>query len=106
MSKTSTTRYTHGHERSVLASHSARTAKNSAAYLLPHLKPGMHLLDVGCGPGTITLDLAALVAPGITIGIENVDTPLVTARAEAIARSDTTTRFQLADVLNLPFENE
>jgi SAM-dependent methyltransferase len=56
--------YTHGHHDSVLRSHRWRTAENSAAYLLPHLRPGLDLLDVGCGPGTITADLATLVAPG------------------------------------------
>jgi cyclopropane fatty-acyl-phospholipid synthase-like methyltransferase len=48
--------YTHGHHESVLRSHRWRTAENSAGYLLPHLAPGMNLLDVGCGPGTITAD--------------------------------------------------
>lgn len=56
------TRYTHGHQESVLRSHRWRTAENSAAYLLPHLRPDMTLLDVGCGPGTITADLATRVA--------------------------------------------
>ncbi|WP_371675807.1 methyltransferase domain-containing protein [Streptomyces sp. NBC_01276] len=56
--------YTHGHHESVLRSHRWRTAANSAAYLIPELRPGMHVLDVGCGPGTITADLARLVAPG------------------------------------------
>ena len=50
--------YTHGHHESVLRSHTWRTAENSAGYLLPHLRPGMSLLDVGAGPGTITADLA------------------------------------------------
>lgn len=98
-------RYTHGHERSALASHSARTAENSAAYLLPHLKPGMRVLDIGCGPGTISLDLAAIVAPGQVIGLDRVEAPLLAARSEAAARSDTTTVFQVGDVLNLSFEN-
>src|SRR6188472_2086916 len=62
--------YTHGHHESVLRSHEWRTAENSAAYLLPHLQPGMDLLDVGCGPGTITLDLARLVAPGHVVGVD------------------------------------
>jgi SAM-dependent methyltransferase len=53
--------YTHGHHESVLRSHSWRTAENSAAYLLGELDPGMSLLDVGCGPGTITADLAGRV---------------------------------------------
>ena len=63
-------RYTHGHHESVLRSHRWRTAENSAAYLLPHLAPGQRLLDVGCGPATITLDLAARVAPGAVVGID------------------------------------
>jgi SAM-dependent methyltransferase len=56
------TTYTHGHQESVLRSHRWRTAENSCAYLLPHLLPDMTLLDVGCGPGTITADLAGRVA--------------------------------------------
>lgn len=63
-------RYTHGHDDSVLRSHRWRTAENSAAYLLEHLQPGMDLLDVGCGPGTITVDLAARVAPGRVKGVD------------------------------------
>jgi ubiquinone/menaquinone biosynthesis C-methylase UbiE len=53
--------YTHGHHESVLRSHTWRTAANSAGYLLGRLDPGMSLLDVGCGPGTITADLAGRV---------------------------------------------
>jgi SAM-dependent methyltransferase len=62
--------YTHGHHESVLRSHRWRTAENSAAYLLGLLQPGQDLLDVGCGPGTITLDLAARVAPGRVLGLD------------------------------------
>ena len=65
--------YTHGHHESVLRSHLWRTVENSAAYLCPHLEPGMSLLDVGCGPGNLTVDLARLVAPGRVVGIDNVD---------------------------------
>jgi len=56
------TTYTHGHHESVLRSHSWRTADNSAGYLLGLLEPEMSLLDVGCGPGTITADLAHRVS--------------------------------------------
>jgi SAM-dependent methyltransferase len=62
--------YTHGHHESVLRSHRWRTAGNSAAYLLPHLHSGASLLDVGSGPGTITADLAELVAPGRVTALE------------------------------------
>ena len=86
--------YTHGHHESVLRSHRWRTAENSAAYLLPHLGPGLRLLDVGCGPGTITLDLAAQVAPGEVVGIDAADE--VVAEAVRVADEAGTTNVTFA----------
>jgi ubiquinone/menaquinone biosynthesis C-methylase UbiE len=40
-----------------------RRASKWVGFLLPHLKPGMSVLDCGCGVGTITMDLAEIVAP-------------------------------------------
>ena len=96
--------YTHGHHESVLRSHRMRTAENSAAYLLPLLRPGLDLLDVGCGPGTITADLAARVAPGRVTAVDSSAQALAAARAEARARGLTGVRFAEADVqaLDLP----
>ncbi len=62
--------YTHGHHESVLRSHRWRTVANSAAYLEDYLQPGAAVLDVGCGPGTISAEMAELVAPGIVRGID------------------------------------
>jgi len=76
---TRTAQYTHGHHESVLRAHCWRTAANSAGYLLDHLRPGMSLLDIGCGPGTITADLARLVAPGRATAVENAPEVLATA---------------------------
>lgn len=52
--------YTHGHQKPVLNAHQQRTIDNSAAYLRPYLAPGMNLLDIGAGPGSITADFARL----------------------------------------------
>jgi ubiquinone/menaquinone biosynthesis C-methylase UbiE len=95
--------YTHGHHESVLRAHRRRTAIDSAGYLLSHLQPGMSLLDVGCGPGTITVDLAARVAPGRVTAVELTDAALDLARAEAHARSQSNIEFATSDVHALDF---
>src|SRR6185437_4249304 len=88
---------------SVLRSHQRRTAEDSAAYLLPYLKPGLSVLDVGCGPGTITADLAALVAPGPVTAVDQVADVLEVARAEVERRTLPNVSFSTADVRNLEF---
>lgn len=96
--------YTHGHHESVLRSHRWRTAENSDAYLLPSLRSGMDLLDVGCGPGTITVDLARIVGPGRVTALEHTDAALDLARREAESRRQGSVEFAVGDVHDLPFD--
>jgi len=98
--------YTHGHHESVLRSHRWRTAENSAAYLLPHLKSGATLLDIGCGPGTITAELATLVTPGRVTALEVTAPALDLARAEIERRGLTTVDFAVGDVRALDFTDD
>ena len=100
---TTAPKYTHGHAESVLRSHRWRTADNSAAYLLPQLRPGQTLLDIGAGPGTITADLADRVTPGRVTALEANDDALELSRAE-LGRRGIDADFVVGDVhaLDLP----
>ncbi|MGP3952573.1 class I SAM-dependent methyltransferase [Streptomyces sp. 7N604] len=98
--------YTHGHHESVLRSHSWRTAANSAAYLIGELHPGLDLLDVGCGPGTITADLAALLAPGRVTAVDAAPGILDQARRAAAERGLDNVDFAVADVHGLDFPDD
>ncbi|MFD5425163.1 methyltransferase domain-containing protein [Streptomyces sp. NPDC127084] len=103
---TATAVYTHGHHESVLRSHRSRTAANSAAYLVPELRPGLDILDVGCGPGTITADLALLVAPGAVAAVDSEPGILDAARAVASERGRDNITFAVADVHALDFPDD
>ena len=100
------TTYTHGHHESVLRSHRWRTAENSAAYLLPRLTSGSSLLDLGAGPGTITADLARLVAPGRVTALEISDEAIALTRAEIERQGLTTVDFAVGDVHALDFPDD
>ena len=98
--------YTHGHAESVLRSHRWRTAENSAGYLLPRLREDARILDVGCGPGTITLDLARLAKAGSVAGVDRADEVVREARAAARQAQVANVEFRVGDVYALDFEAE
>ncbi len=98
--------YIHGHQASVLRSHRWRTAENSAGYLLPELTSGRSVLDIGCGPGSITMDFAEAVAPGQTIGLDRAEAPLAGARAAAAQRAIGNVAFTVGDVYQLDFPDD
>ena len=93
--------YTHGHHESVLRSHRWRTAENSAGYLLPLVHRGQSLLDVGCGPGTVTADLAARLAPGRVLGIDPAADVVEPARALVRAAAPHSADVIVGDVYTL-----
>jgi len=90
----------------VLRSHRWRTVENSAAYLIPHLAPGTSILDIGCGPGTITLDLAERVAPAPVLGIDVAPAAIEAARAERERRGTSTVEFRTADLYALDLADD
>ncbi len=96
-------RYAHGHQESVLRSHRWRTAENSAAYLLPHLRDGAHVLDVGSGPGTITVDFARRLPHGRVVAIDSAPAAVSATRAAATSAGVANVDAAVADVMHLDF---
>lgn len=95
--------YANDHSQSVLRTHSWRNVDNSASYLLPHLQPHMSVLDVGCGPGSITIDMARKVPLGQVVGVEYVADPLDGARSLASSEGVSNVKFEVGDIHDLPF---
>lgn len=101
--------YKMGYSQATTTSHASRTIHTDAAFVIPHVKPHHHVLDVGCGPGSITIGFADLVQPtagGRVVGIDA--GPPVIAAATALAAARGLPRehlaFESGDVLaGLPF---
>src|ERR1051325_5254258 len=91
-------KYAPGHAPGVVRQHAQRTAEEAAAFLLPELRPGLRVLDVGCGPGSITQGLARRVAPGQVVGIDLSRETLESARATAAAAGLTNLTYEEASV--------
>lgn len=96
--------YTHGHHESVLRSHSTRDITNSAEYLRAFLTEDARLLDVGAGPGSITVDFAAHVAH--VTATEMDDAALSLSRDLAAHRGLVNLDFSIEDVHAMSFASD
>jgi ubiquinone/menaquinone biosynthesis C-methylase UbiE len=81
----------------------ARRGSEAADFLTPYLRSGMRLIDCGCGPGSITVDLAHTVNPGEVVGIDLREEALAHARTLARERSISNVTFRAASVYDLPY---
>ncbi|MCY4102268.1 MAG: class I SAM-dependent methyltransferase [bacterium] len=96
--------YTHGYHPAIVGSYTWRTAENSAAFLLPHLRSDAEVLDVGCGPGTITLGLARRAGRvvGVDMSPEMVEACGALAAREGVANVS----FEAGSAYELPFDGD
>jgi ubiquinone/menaquinone biosynthesis C-methylase UbiE len=93
--------YLHGHHASVLRSHSWRTVENSCPHFVRYLNnTSLKILDVGCGPGTISVDLAARIPQGSVLAIDPSAEVIQKARRHAEDQGVTNVRFVVGDIFN------
>jgi SAM-dependent methyltransferase len=97
--------YTHGYKNAALAGLDTRTAESHANWLLPHLKPGMRVIDVGPGPGTITVGIAEAVAPGEVTGVELGEAYVELANKNAHDAGADNLKVIQGNALDLPFDD-
>ncbi len=82
-----------------------RTLESHGAFFLPYLRPGLSVLDCGCGPGSITIGIAAGIAPGEVVGVDFVQSQIERATAAAAREGHHNVRFETGDAYSLPFES-
>jgi SAM-dependent methyltransferase len=96
-------RYTPGYSAVAVQYMRRRHAGRDAAFFLPYLRPGMSILDCGCGPGTITTGLAKAVLPASVIGIDFDYSQVCLAKEAASTVSLRNIHTVTASVYALPF---
>ena len=88
--------YTLGYSERALDFVSRRTLESHGAFFIPFLKPGITVLDCGCGPGSITLGIAARVGEGSVVGVDLDESQVGLAAGAAAARGVRNVRFRQA----------
>lgn len=94
--------YAHGHQPAVLKSHTWRTVLNSAQYVAPFIEADSQILDIGCGPGSLTNDFGSKCPQGSVIGVD-ISEKVVEIALASVHRENVS--FEVMDAYHLPFAN-
>ena len=98
--------YPFGYNAAAISMMQSRTAEASAGFLLDRVQPGSSLLDIGCGPGSITVGMAKALAPGKVVGIDIEPSQVDLGRQHALEEGVSNCTFEAASVLELPMADE
>ena len=101
----STPDYTMGYSEEYLTFLSIYRVEELAGYLLERLQPGVRIIDLGCGPGFMSVGLAEAVAPGVLYGVDVEPSQIEMARQIARDGQVGNVVFDLADLVDLPYED-
>ncbi|MGD8476878.1 MAG: methyltransferase domain-containing protein [Burkholderiales bacterium] len=98
-------RYTLGYDASALAFVSRRTLESHGAFFIEHLHDGMRVLDVGCGPASITVGIATRIGSGRVTGVDLSQSQVELAAQFAVEQGVTNAEFRTANAYELPFDD-
>ena len=84
-----------------------RTVNRDVGLVVRHLRPGMRVVDFGCGAGSLTCGFAELVAPADVLGFDISEDAIVRAKALAEQSGLKNVQFSVANIndLDLPGES-
>ena len=82
-----------------------RSFESHGAFFAPHLEESHTVLDVGCGAGSISLDIAKVVSSGRVHGIDFAESQIEAAKTTAEQRGITNAEFSTESCYELPFED-
>jgi 2-polyprenyl-3-methyl-5-hydroxy-6-metoxy-1,4-benzoquinol methylase len=94
--------YAFGYSPAAVGMMESRSVEQHAKFFVQHLSPGMDVLDIGCGPGSITVGLANLVAPGEVTGIDIESSQVELAQSRAKSLDLDNCQFRTASVFDPP----
>ena len=95
--------YTPGHSASAFSFMAARDLESHGFFLLPLLQGGFDVLDAGCGPATISADIADAVFPGKVTALDISSSELDQGRRLAEGREIVNLELVAASVYEMPF---
>jgi ubiquinone/menaquinone biosynthesis C-methylase UbiE len=96
--------YTPGYTPNASDFMARRTVDTHGAFAIPLFSPGVDVVDLGCGPGSITNGIAAMVHPGTVIGVDRESSQIHLARAAARALDRSNCTFVVGSVTSITLD--
>ncbi|SJM93325.1 class I SAM-dependent methyltransferase [Crenothrix polyspora] len=97
--------YSGGYSPLIIDQFKQRSFARHGVFVQPYLTAGLSVLDCGCGPGSITLDIAELVNPGVVHGIDFSALQIEQALLLQKQRAITNARFTTGSAYQLPYDD-
>lgn len=95
-----------GYGPMILQHYASRRLTDEPDFVIPLVRPEHRIIDCGCGPGSMTIDLAELAHRGEVVGVDVEPSQIAIANEAARERHVQNVRFDVATAYDLPFASE